>query len=162
MITSDILVAGIGNIFLGDDGFGPEVMRRVPPELGSERVRLRDYGIRGVHLAYDLLDGCHALVLVDALPNRGTPGALRVFEADHDRLSRVAGLDAHAMDPAAVFASLTALGGAPPRTVVIGCQAATVEEGIGLSAPVAAAVPGAVRAVQEVVADLLTQPAKAG
>src|SRR5258707_14562244 len=84
VITSRILVAGIGNIFFGDDGFGPEVMRHVPQELAGPHVELVDYGIRGMHLAYDLLDGCDALVLVDAIPNAGTPGTLHVFEADHE------------------------------------------------------------------------------
>ena len=155
-LTSDILVAGIGNIFLGDDGFGPEVIRHVP-HIAGPRVQLRDYGIRGMHLAYDLLDGCDALVLVDALPNQGAPGALHVFEADHQRLSSGLGLDAHAMDPAAVFASLNALGGSPPYTVVVGCEVASVDEEIGLSPSVAAAVPQAVQAIEGVVADLLTR-----
>src|SRR5690242_4545505 len=79
-ITSRILVAGIGNIFLGDDGFGPEVMRHVPQRLAGPRVELVDYGIRGMHLAYDLLDGCEALVLIDAIPSRGAPGTVHVFE----------------------------------------------------------------------------------
>ncbi len=156
MITSQILVAGIGNIFLGDDGFGPEVMRHVPEQVAGPRVRVLDYGIRGMHLAYDLLDGCEALVLVDALPNRGSPGALHVFEADHESLSAGVGLDAHAMDPASVFASLAALGGTAPYTVVIGCEVDNVDEGMGLSDPVAAAVPEAVRAIDDVLARLLT------
>ncbi|MGA5465184.1 hydrogenase maturation protease [Mycobacterium sp. NPDC050041] len=155
-MTSRILIAGIGNIFLGDDGFGPEVVRRVPQRLAGPDVTVTDYGIRGMHLAYDLLDGYDALVLVDALPGRGTPGTLHVIEADHESLSGTARLDAHAMDPAAVFASVYALGSTPPRTVVIGCEVADVEDGIGLSAPVAAAVPGAVRAVEDVVTLLLT------
>jgi hydrogenase maturation protease len=155
------LVAGIGNIFLGDDGFGPEVMRHVPQRLASPRVQLVDYGIRGVHLAYDLLDGCEALVLVDAIPSRGAPGTLHVFEADHESLTATAGFDAHAMDPGAVFASLNALGGTPPYTVVIGCEAANVDEGIGLSDEVAAAVPEAVRALEDVIARLL-EPVKEG
>jgi len=155
------LVAGIGNIFLGDDGFGPEVMRHVPQRLASPRVQLVDYGIRGVHLAYDLLDGCEALVFVDAIPSRGAPGTLHVFEADHESLTATAGFDAHAMDPAAVFASLNALGGTPPYTVVIGCEAANVDEGIGLSDEVAAAVPEAVRALEDVIARLL-EPVKEG
>ena len=155
MITSRILVAGIGNIFFGDDGFGPEVIRHVPPQLGGPGVELVDYGIRGMHLAYDLLDGCDALVLIDAVPGRGAPGTVHVFEADHDSLSATAGLDAHAMDPGAVFASLNALGGTPPHTVVIGCEVARVEEGIGLSEEVTAAIPAAVRAVEAVLADLL-------
>ena len=156
MITSQILVAGIGNIFLGDDGFGPEVIRHVP-QPADARVRFVDYGIRGMHLAYDLLDGCEALVLVDALPNRGSPGALHVFEADHEALSAGVGVDAHAMDPAAVFASLAALGGTAPYTIVIGCEVESVDEEIGLSEAVGAAIPGAVRAVEDAVADLLAR-----
>jgi hydrogenase maturation protease len=150
-ITSDVLIAGIGNIFLGDDGFGPEVLRHVTPAVSDPRVRAVDYGIRGMHLAYDLLEGWELLVLVDALPNHGAPGALHIFEADHAILCKATGLDAHAMDPGAVFASLTALGGTPPRTVVIGCEVVDVTEGIGLSAAVAAAVPEAMRAVDAVV-----------
>jgi hydrogenase maturation protease len=160
-ITFEVLVAGIGNIFLGDDGFGPEVIRHVPPRLADSRIRLEDYGIRGIHLAYELLAGYRALVLVDALPNRGAPGSVHVFEADHDMLSSAAGLDAHAMDPAAVFATLNTLGGTPPYTVVVGCEVANVEERIGLTDVVAAAIPEAVQSVETVVAQLLT-PAKRG
>ncbi len=90
-------------------------------------------------------------------PSRGSPGTLHVFEADHESLSATAGLDAHAMDPAAVFASLNALGGTPPHTIVIGCEVDTVEEGIGLSEAVAATVPDAVDAVNNVVAGLLAR-----
>jgi hydrogenase maturation protease len=153
-ITSRILVAGIGNIFLGDDGFGPEVMRHVVGQPPDDEVHPVDYGIRGMHLAYDLLEDWHALVLVDAVPNRGAPGTLHVFEADHDSLSATAGFEAHSMDPAAVFATLTALGGTAPRTIVIGCEVENIDEGMGLSEPVAAAVPGAVEAVNDVIADL--------
>ncbi|BBY67211.1 peptidase M52 [Mycolicibacterium helvum] len=118
-----------------------------PPD---DQVRVADYGIRGMHLAYDLLDGWDALVLVDAIPDRGAPGTVRVFEADHETLSTPAGFDAHSMDPGTVFASLTALGGTAPRTVVIGCEVQTVADGIGLSDVVNAAVPEAVHAVQTV------------
>lgn len=111
-----------------------------------------------MHLAYDLLDGYRGLVLVDALPNRGAPGTVHVFEADHE-LSSATGLDAHAMDPAAVFASLRALGGEPPYTVVIGCEVGCIEDGIGLSDAVAAAVPDAVHAVEAVVARLSARTA---
>ena len=107
-----------------------------------------------MHLAYDLLEEWDALVLVDAVPSRGDPGTLHVFEADHEAGSDTAGLDAHSMDPAAVFASLRALGGSPPYTVVVGCEAGNVEEGIGLTEPVARAVPRAARAVEEIVAAL--------
>ena len=90
-------------------------------------------------------------------PIADRPGALHVFEADHETLSAGVGLDAHAMDPAAVFASLAALGGTPPYTIVIGCEVESVDEEIGLSEAVAAAVPDAVRAVDDVVADLLAR-----
>lgn len=118
-----------------------------------------DYGVRGLHLAYDLLDPWAALILVDAVPDRGTPGTVHVFETSHEFLSMKVGFDAHAMDPAAVFASLNALGGTAPPTVVIGCEVGTVEEGIGLSPRVAAAVPVAVEAVGATVTELRTRTA---
>jgi hydrogenase maturation protease len=154
-MTPRILVAGIGNIFLGDDGFGPEVLDHIAKRVSEhDCVRAVDYGVRGVHLAYDLLDGWDALVLVDTVPDQGAPGTLRVFEADHTSLDGTAPLDAHGMDPAAVFASLRALGGVAPRTVVVGCEVADVADGIGLSDPVRAAIPDAVSAVESAVAML--------
>jgi hydrogenase maturation protease len=151
-MASRILIAGIGNIFLGDDGFGPEVMRHVFDRVnGFDGVRATDYGIGGMHLAYDLLEDWDALVIVDAIPDRGSPGTVHVFEADHGSSDAPAGLDAHGMDPATVFASLRALGGTAPRTIVVGCEIADVADGIGLSKPVQAAVPEAMRAVESVV-----------
>ncbi|CAM4399579.1 Hydrogenase 2 maturation protease [Mycobacterium basiliense] len=155
-MSARILVAGIGNIFLGDDGFGSEVVRQTDLPQEDSGVRVTDYGIRGMHLAYDLLEGWDTLVLVDAVPNRGKPGTLHVFQADHESWSEAAGLDAHGMDPAEVFASLHALGGSPPYTVVVGCEAGSVDEGMGLTEPVAEAVPRAARAVKEIVAALQT------
>jgi hydrogenase maturation protease len=152
-MTARILVAGIGNIFLGDDGFGSEVVRNAEIPQDDSGVRVIDYGIRGMHLAYDLLEEWDTLVLVDAVPSRGSPGTLHVFQADCED-EAPPGLDAHSMDPAAVFASLRALGGTPPYTVVVGCEAGSVEEGIGLTEPVAMAVPRAARAVQDIVAAL--------
>jgi hydrogenase maturation protease len=156
-MTPRILVAGIGNIFLGDDGFGSEVVRHAELPQDDPSVQVIDYGIRGMHLAYDLLEHWDTLVLVDAVPSRGHPGTLHVFQAEHDAPSETSGLDAHSMDPAAVFASLRALGGSPPYTVVVGCEAGSVEEGIGLTEPVAKAVPRAMRAVEEIVAALQTR-----
>lgn len=151
-MATRILIAGIGNIFLGDDGFGSEVMRHVCGRVDAgEGVRATDYGIGGMHLAYDLLDDWDALVLVDAIPDRGSPGTVHVFEADHDSPDAPAGLDAHGMDPATVFASLRALGGTPPRTVVVGCEVADVSEAMGLSEPVQAAIPEALRAIESAV-----------
>ncbi|GGL39558.1 hydrogenase maturation protease [Nocardia jinanensis] len=148
-----MLIAGIGNIFLGDDGFGPEVVRRLPdhPAAGA---RVVDYGIRGMHLAYDLLDGWDALVLIDAVPDRGTPGQVEVLRAEVGDATSVE-LDAHAMNPAAVFAGVRALGGTVPPTVIVGCQVESVDERIGLSAPVENAVNAAAKEVHRVVAELL-------
>ena len=161
-MTARILVAGIGNIFLGDDGFGSEVVRNAEIPQDDSGVRVIDYGIRGMHLAYDLLEEWDTLVLVDAVPSRGSPGTLHVFQAEHaaeatdgnESGSIATGVDGHSMDPAAVFASLRALGGSPPYTVVVGCETGSVEEGIGLTEPVAKAVPRAARAVEEIVAAL--------
>ena len=156
-MAARILVAGIGNIFLGDDGFGPEVLRHVGGTAADPGVHITDYGIRGLHLAYDLLEDWDALVLIDAVPDRGSPGTVHVFQNDHETLSATAGFDAHSMDPGAVFATLRSLGGVAPPTVVIGCEVADVSDGIGLSEPVAAAVPEAVRAVESVLAMLRSE-----
>jgi hydrogenase maturation protease len=156
-----VVVAGIGNIFLGDDGFGSEVVRNAELPQDDPTVQVIDYGIRGMHLAYDLLEEWDTLVLVDAVPSRGHPGSLHVFQADHESPSEANSLDGHSMDPAAVFASLRALGGHPPYTVVVGCEAGSVQEGIGLTEPVAQAVPRAARAVEEIVAALQAAPSAA-
>lgn len=147
-----ILVAGIGNIFLGDDGFGPEAVRRFaaarPP---SDEVRVVDYGIRGMHLAYDLLDGYDALVIVDAVPvPAGPPGTLTLLSVGEDDLGE-AEFDAHGMNPVSVLASLGALGGTLPPTYVVGCHPASVDEDMGLTTEVASAVDAAVAMTGRVV-----------
>jgi hydrogenase maturation protease len=163
-VRQRILVAGIGNIFLGDDGFGCEVAGRLAVDPPRADVRIVDYGIRGMHLAYDLLDGYDALILVDALPGPEAPGTLRVMEVDADDLTTSAtsatrgpgGLDAHAMDPATVLAGLRALGGELPRTLVVGCIPADLGERIGLTDPVAAAVEPAAATVRGLLDDELS------
>lgn len=143
-----ILVAGIGNIFLADDGFGCEVVRRLTAEPLPVGAQLVDYGIRGMHLAFDLLNGYDALVIVDAAPRGGSPGDLSVLEVGPDDLG-TGELDAHGMEPTAVLGSLGSLGGQLPRTLVVCCEPADIEERIGLSAVVAAAVAPAVSLVRE-------------
>ncbi|MFG3366803.1 hydrogenase maturation protease [Streptomyces sp. NPDC090032] len=152
------LVAGVGNIFLGDDGFGVDTVRELATHQLPEHVEAVDFGVRGVHLAYQLLDGYDTLVLVDATARGGDPGTLYVIEVDSpgDVAPQGAVLDGHHMSPDAVLALLETLcsgtGGTPPRrTVVVGCEPASVEEGIGLSRPVAAAVPEAVRLIRGIV-----------
>ena len=149
-----ILVAGVGNIFLGDDGFGVEVAKRLATEALPDGVRVVDYGIRGVHLAYELLDGGYEMtILVDATPRGEKPGTVYLIEADLDTYSTaaVSSPDAHAMTPGAVFALLKAMGGSPGRVLIVGCEPQQTAEGIGLSAPVARAVDEAVRLVVDFV-----------
>jgi|SRR3954452_3801279 hydrogenase maturation protease len=147
-----VLVAGIGNVFRTDDGFGSEVARRLVRLTWPAGVRVVDYGIRGLHLAYDLLDGWDLLVLVDAVPDRGTVGAVGVLAIGADDVGHGAPLDAHGMDPATVLAALHRLGGQlPARTLLVGCQVTDTGDGIGLTAPVARAVGEAVRVVRTLV-----------
>lgn len=163
------LVAGIGNIFLGDDGFGVETARRLAGARLSEDVEVADIGVRGVHLAYRLLDGYDTLVLVDATARGGAPGTLYVIEHEGPGADpgAVPVIDGHRMTPDTVLALLDTLcagtGGQPPRrTVVVGCEPACVEEGIGLSRPVSEAVPEAVRLIEELLRDGEPSAAPAG
>jgi hydrogenase maturation protease len=149
-----ILVAGVGNIFLGDDGFGSEVARRLATRQLPSGVRVTDYGIGGIHLAYDLLGDIDLLVLVDALPRGAVPGTVSLLEVQDDSELATGTVDSHAMDPATVFASLRALGGTLPRTVVVGCEPADVTERMGLSLVVEAAVDPTVERILALLADL--------
>ena len=150
-MSEQVLVAGIGNIFLGDDGFGSEVVRHLQAadQPLQTDVRLVDYGIRGVHLCYDLLDGYAALILIDALPANACPGEVTVLAVGaEDLASSDAGYDPHGMNPVAVLAGLPALGGTLPPTYVVGAQPMELGEGIGLSEPLRRAVPVAGAAVR--------------
>ncbi|WP_329171441.1 hydrogenase maturation protease [Streptomyces sp. NBC_01477] len=154
------LVAGVGNIFLGDDGFGVETVRRLAARRLPDGVETVDAGVRGVHLAYQLLDGYDTFVLVDATARGGVPGTLYVLDAGECGEVEHPGavLDGHRMTPDAVLALMGTLcagtGGTPPgRVLVVGCEPAGVEEGIGLSPAVAAAVPEAVRLVLELLGE---------
>lgn len=142
-----VLVAGIGNVFLGDDGFGVEVVHRLAGEQLPEWVQVADYGIAGLHLAYELLGGYDATILVDATPHGRPPGTLSLIEANVDELAGAPDIDAHGMSPEAVFRLLRLLGGDAGRVLVVGVEPARVDEGIGLSPEVEAAVPAAVRTV---------------
>lgn len=159
-MTARVLVAGIGNIFLSDDGFGVEVARRLLQRPLPADVEVADIGIRGMHLAYQLLNGYEALLLVDAAPRGGQPGDLFLIEPDLAAIPEDDGalLNAHGMDPVAVLSLIKNLArdqGEPPieRVLVVGCEPLTVEEGMGLSEPVAAAIDGAVAMVDRVLAD---------
>ena len=158
-----ILVAGVGNIFLTDDGFGPEVVRHLAAEAEPlpAQARLVDYGIRGMHLAYDLLEGYDALVLIDARSGPGTAGDLVVLEIGADDIQG-GEFDAHGMDPVAVLAALPDLGGQLPPTYLVGCRPADLNEGIGLTPTVRNAVPAAAEATRRLVRQLIDHPHNVG
>ena len=152
-LTGRVLVAGIGNIFLGDDGFGVEVAQRMSGHNVPPNVTIADFGIRSLHLAYELLDGYDTLVLVDTVGlGEEPPGTVVLIEPEIDA-GGATPLDAHTMNPETVLASLRQLGGEVHRLLLVGCQPATLEEGIGLSAPVAAAVDEAVRVVNDLIGE---------
>jgi hydrogenase maturation protease len=157
-----VLVAGIGNLFCGDDGFGPEVVRRIAAAGNlPEEVRVVDYGIRGMHLAYDMLDGYDALVIVDAMPVEGPPGAISVVQVGEADLG-TGDFDPHGMAPVAVLASLRDLGGQLPPTYVVGCRPLDVGERIGLSNEVEAAIPEAMEMVRTVLREQIPALAQNG
>lgn len=154
-----ILVAGIGNVFLGDDGFGVALADRLAERTLPAGVEVVDYGIRGMDLAYALADeGLDAAVLLDAAPRGQAPGTLYVIEPELD--DRPPDLDAHGMDPVKVLALARALGGTPPRTLVVGCEPSTRMRGdedevvAVLSEPVRAALDEAVRLVESLLHQL--------
>ncbi|MDQ6838410.1 MAG: hydrogenase maturation protease [Actinomycetota bacterium] len=154
-VRPDVLVAGIGNIFFGDDGFGVEVANRLKALPARPGVRVVEFGIRGLHLAYELLDGYDTLVLIDAVSiGDEAPGTVVVVEPDRSSADSPA-IDAHSMNPEVVLGMLETLGGQVRRVLVVGCQPAVIDETMGLSAPVAGAVEQAIRVVDELLDELM-------
>jgi hydrogenase maturation protease len=147
-----LLIAGVGNIFFGDDGFGSEVARALSVDAPAG-VKVEDFGIRGLHLAYELLAGYDRAIVIDAVPRGGAPGTLYLIEPD---VSGTRGTpDAHGMDLASVFALAATLGGELPPVTLVGCEPAEAEETIGLSEPVRGAIAPALELVRRLVADAL-------
>jgi hydrogenase maturation protease len=150
-MTGRTLVAGVGNVFQRDDAFGVEVVRLLAEQPWPDGVEIADFGIRGVHLAYELLDGCDLLVLVDAAPRGLDPGTVTVLEVrPEDGPPAAAVMDAHGLAPDQVFATIAALGARPGRTLLVACEPADVSAGMGLSDQVREALPHAVRTVGEI------------
>jgi hydrogenase maturation protease len=151
-----ILVAGVGNVFLGDDGFGVEVARRLSEGLDRDPlpdgVVVGDFGIRGIHLAYEL-SAYDTTILVDAAPRGEEPGTLYALELGEGEPG--AGVDAHGMTPDAVLGLVGAVGGEVRRILLVGCEPADVGPRMELSPPVAAAVEPAVRLVRELIEEEL-------
>ena len=153
-----ILVAGVGNVFFGDDGFGPEVTQALAHEPPAG-AKVEDFGIRGLHLAYELLNGYERAILIDAVPRGEAPGTLYVIEPSDEPASGAP--DAHRMDLQNVFAYLRVLGGEPPPVTIVGCEPATTEPGMGLSEPVARSVALAAAVVRSIIEDQRSRSALA-
>ncbi len=163
-----ILVAGIGNIFNGDDGFGVEVARRLAGRPQPASVTVADFGIRGIDLTYALLDGCEAAILVDTAQRGEPPGTISIVEpqlpsgaADPDPEDLL--LPLHDLDPAKVLRVVALLGGTCCRILLVACEPLSFgedEDGvIGLSPPVSGAIDQAVATVEELIAELASAPA---
>lgn len=163
MTRPRILIACIGNIFLGDDGFGTEVARRLAGRSLPPDVVLKDFGIRGLDLTYALLDPYELVILVDACPRGGQPGDVYVIEPDSINLNAPnaapALVDTHAMNPMAVLRAVQSMGGSPARILIVGCEPADIgsdEEGkLGLSEPVLAAVDEAIGMIETLISKAL-------
>jgi hydrogenase maturation protease len=162
--SQSILIAGIGNIFLGDDGFGCEVLRRLAERTWPESVRVVDFGIRGFDLAYALMDGYDVTIFVDATPRGGEPGTLYTIEPDREELDNLDAqtmmVETHAMNPLKVLGMVKSMGCELKRILLVGCEPQTFgpEEGqMGLSEPVAAAIDEAVSIVESLVTKILKE-----
>ena len=160
MSRKRLLVAGVGNIFLGDDGFGVEVVRRLAERALPEGVEVKDFGIRGMDLAYAVQEDYEAVVFVDAVPRGEEPGTVYLIEAEIEEDGEVS-LDTHGMDPVKVIKLSRALGAEPTRTLVVGCEPGVVLSGedyddmsMELSEPVRAAVEEAVKLVESLVEEI--------
>jgi hydrogenase maturation protease len=159
-MSRGVLVAGIGNIFQTDDAFGVEVAQRLAMRTLPPGARVEDFGIRGVHLAYELLEGYDGLVLIDAVPMGEPAGTLAVIAPEvrpeprsGDDMAPV--VDAHTMNPEVVLTTLARLGGFVEKIFIVGCQPANLQEGMGLTPSVAAAVDEAVEMCCELVSEIV-------
>jgi len=157
-----ILVAGVGNIFNGDDAFGVEVAQRLLGRPQPVGVKVVDFGIRGIDLTYALMDGCDAVILVDAAQRGHLPGTVSVVEPDLSAARELQPGDivisGHDLDPAKVLQVVAALGGRCGRVVLVACEPLDCgdEDGaMGLSPPVAAAIDPAVATVENLIDEFL-------
>ena len=158
-----ILVAGIGNIFFGDDAFGCEVARELSRRPLPENVRVTDFGISGYDLAYAMMDEDTTTILVDAVPRSGEPGTLYLIEPDLDNLGGAQAPDGHSLTPASVLQMVRSLGGKPQGVRLVGCEPAVLEpeDGeMGLSPAVQGAVPPAIEMIEKLIRELLGQNKK--
>ena len=158
----NILVAGIGNIFFGDDAFGCEVVRQLLERPVPTGVTIRDFGVRSYDLAYAMMDGPGVTIFIDATPRGEPPGTVSLIAPDINSLDNISGevFNAHSMNPVRVLQLIRSLGGQPGRLYLVGCEPAVLEteEGaMGLSHPVQAAVAKALKMIDSLIVDLLSE-----
>ncbi|HEY3660979.1 MAG TPA: hydrogenase maturation protease [Candidatus Udaeobacter sp.] len=153
-----VLVAGIGNIFFGDDAFGCEVAAELLKQSWPDGVKIVDFGIRGYDLAYAIMNGYDVTVLVDAAPRGEKPGTVYLLELDPEKVETGDDeiSDAHGLNPVRVLQLIRALGGRARNLYLVGCEPARLDgEGIiGLSEEIRDAVPIAVKMIEKIIADL--------
>lgn len=155
-----ILVAGLGNVFCSDDAFGVSVVEELARRSLPAGVEVRDFGIRGIHLAYQLLEPYDLVVLIDAVERGGPPGTLYLIEAEPGaEPGPEVSMDAHDLGPDAVLSLVPRLGGTVGPVVVVGCEPAGIDAGIGLSPSVQDAVGTAVQLVIDLVTGKVAVPA---
>jgi hydrogenase maturation protease len=160
--TVNILVAGIGNIFFGDDAFGCEVAAELMKRALPEGVRVIDFGIRSYDLAYAMMARPEVTIFIDATPRGQPPGTIYLIEPELNDVDNKSGevVNAHSMNPVRVLQLLRSLGGKPGRLYLVGCEPAVLETddgSMGLSEPVRAAVPKALEMIESLIRDLLSE-----
>jgi hydrogenase maturation protease len=161
MTLPRLLIAGIGNIFLGDDAFGCEVVARLLRMTWPNEVRIVDFGIRGLDLAYAMLRENQTVILVDATPQGGSPGTIYTMELSLDDVGLPnAILDTHSMHPLNVLRLVQTLGGTPGRILLVGCEPADfgheTDGRMGLSENVQSAVEHAIPVIESLVTEFLS------
>jgi hydrogenase maturation protease len=154
--SSKILIAGIGNVFLSDDGFGVEVVKRLEERKAWPDVVCADVGVAGMHLAYELLEGYDVLILVDTMQRGEAPGTISILEVDPngDQAEWRGSMDGHSVDPVATLSLLQELGGEIPSTFVVACEPQYLGEGMGLSPIVQEALDCAEEAINGLIKKL--------
>ncbi len=159
----NILIAGLGNIFQGDDAFGCEVIRQLKPDAFPEGVKVMDFGIRSYDLAYALTNGYEAVILVDAISRGRAPGSLYLIEPETNLPGgfEPGAVDAHTMNPVSVIQMAQTLGGVRGKLYLIGCEPAILEnDEMILSGEVQEAIPRAITMIESLAQELLHEKGK--
>jgi hydrogenase maturation protease len=159
-----VMVAGVGNIFMKDDGFGGAVIKKMLDKKFPEGVEVKDFGTGGLKLAYDLMKGYDGLILLDASSRGEKPGTLYVIEPNENdtdgNLENGTIIDPHGADPATVLRFVKSIGSWPAKVLIVACEPETVDDfEIGLSEPVNAAIDKAIELVDELIKEIY-EPAK--